>query len=324
MGDSAGDGEYVSCRLHPLMKISIVTSLYRSSPYVREFYDRHLACIKKLGIDYEFVFVDDGSPDDSAAKVETLMTTEPNIKLISFSRNFGQQAAMLAGLEGATGDWVYAVDSDLEEPPENILPMMEILRGDPKADVVYGVLEQRTGGLVRAVFGKAFYVLLDLLSSVRVPHDQAWQRIMSRRYVNALLLYRESETLFAGIMTLTGFKQIPFQISKTYKGQSSYSFSKRLILALNALISFSSRPMIFICLLGLGATLISGLAITTLVIAKLTLIQFQAGWASLIASIWCVGGLILTSVGVTGIYISKIFNQVKSRPRYIVRSISQS
>lgn len=302
-------------------KISVVTSLYKSAPYITEFYLRHLACLEKMGVDFEFIFVDDGSPDDSRTAAEALVGRSHRVKLVVLSRNFGQYAAMFAGLAHAGGNYIYALDCDLEEEPENIAQFYDALRKNPDLDVVYGVIHERAGGFFRGVLGRLFFLILDLFSSVKIPPNQGWQRIMTRRYVEALLKYTEVETLPAGLMALAGFNQQPLPISKKYKGSTSYSFQKRFGLAVNSITAFSSRPLALICLFGLGLTALSFLAIVSIVTVKLLGYDFQTGWVSVIASIWCVGGLILFSVGVMGIYLAKVFNQVKGRPLYIVKNI---
>ncbi len=305
-------------------KISIVTSLYRSSPYVDDFYYQHLDCIKKMNVDYEFVFVDDGYPDDAAAKVEALIRKDSKVKLILLSRNFGQYAAMFAGMANAEGDYIYATDSDLEEEPQNIISMYNILMENKDIDVVYGVLKKRDGGIIRGFLGKIFFVILDSLSDVKIPRNQGWQRVMSKRYVKALLQYNEAETLPAGLMILAGFKQHPIIMDKNYKGSTSYTFRKRLRLALNSITAFSAKPLIFIGLLGISITLITFVVLILAIVRKFFVADFQIGWLSIITSIWLIGGIILASVGIIGIYLAKIFNQVKNRPLYIIKSIVKS
>jgi len=305
-------------------KISVVTSLYKSAPYVREFHLRHLQCLQKLGVDFEFVFVNDGSPDDSEMIVRDLIVQSENITLISLSRNYGQHAGMFAGLSHATGNYVYATDCDLEEPPENIETLYRQIKAHPETDVFYCVLKKRSGDFFRNICGKLFYVLLDAISEVKVPHDQAWQRLMTKRYVEALLKYTEVESLPSGLMMLAGFDQKPIEIEKQFKGISSYTPRMRLRLAVNSITSFSSKPLVFVGMFGLIVTASAFLLLTVTVIRKLLVTDYQAGWVSLIGSIWCIGGMILSSVGIVGVYLSKIFNQVKSRPLFIVKEIVSS
>lgn len=305
-------------------KISIVTSLYKSAPYVREFHSRHLQCLQRLGVNFEFIFVNDGSPDDSETIVRDLIARSQNITLISLSRNYGQHAGMFAGMSHATGNYIYATDCDLEEAPENIEILYREIKADPATDVFYCVLKKRSGDFFRNICGKVFYVLLDAISEVKVPHDQAWQRIMTKRYVDALLKYTELETLPAGLMMLAGFNQKPIEIEKHFKGISSYTPRMRLKLAINSITSFSSKPLVFVGIFGLVVTASAFLLLTFTIIRKLLVTDYQAGWVSLIGSIWCIGGLILSSVGIVGVYLAKIFNQVKSRPLFIVKEIVSS
>jgi len=305
-------------------KISVVTSLYNSAPYIKEFHSRHLQCLERLGVHFEFIFVNDGSPDSSEAIVRDLVASSKNVTLISLSRNYGQHAGMFAGLSHATGNYIYATDCDLEEPPENIELLYRAIKTDPKTDVYYCVLKQRRGDFFRNVCGKLFYILLDVISEVKVPHDQAWQRIMTKRYVEALLRYTEVETLPAGLMMLAGFHQKPIEIDKHFKGTSSYTARMRLKLAINSITSFSSKPLIFVGVFGLFVTASAFLLLAFTITRKLLVADYQAGWLSLIGSIWCIGGLILSSVGIVGVYLSKIFNQVKSRPLFIIKEIVSS
>jgi putative glycosyltransferase len=305
-------------------KISIVTSLYRSADYIDEFYARHLACIRQMNLNYEFVFVDDGYPDGAIIKVKELIKKDDNVKLVIFSRNFGQYPAMFAGMANSEGDFIYTTDSDLEESPENILLLYDAVRQDPEVDFVYGVVNERKGGIIRAIFGGVFYKAIRWSTDIDIPKNISWQILMTKRYVESLLLYNEVETLPAGLMVLTGYKQVPIPIEKSYKGSTTYTFKKRLKLALNSVTAFSSKPLIFIGLLGLGITFISFIGILVAIIIKLFFINYQSGWISIVLSIWMTGGLILSSVGITGIYIAKIFNQVKGRPLYIIKSIINS
>jgi putative glycosyltransferase len=231
---------------------------------------------------------------------------------------------MFAGLTYATGNYVYATDCDLEEPPENIERLYRNIKSDPGCDVYYCVLKSRSGDVFRNLCGKLFYLLLDVFADIKIPHDQAWQRIMTRRYVQALLQYSEIESLPAGLMALAGFTQRPVEIEKHFKGTSSYTLGKRLTLAINSIASFSSKPLILVGVAGFIITAFAFVLLTATLIRKLTIADYQAGWVSLIGSIWFIGGLILTSVGIVGIYLAKIFNQVKNRPLFIVREIQSS
>jgi putative glycosyltransferase len=304
-----------------MQKISIVTSLYKSSNYISDFYNSYVAYLRQLNVDYEFLFVDDGSPDDSANKVKELIQKDNKVKLILFSRNFGQYQAMFAGMATATGDLIYTSDCDLEEPPGNLIVFYNKMQQNPDTDFLYGVVKERKGGLIKSYFGGLFLKILRWSSDVDIPQNMSWQIIMKKKYVDALMRYNEAETLPAGIMMLTGFKQDSILIDKSYKGSTSYTFNKRLKLAFNSITAFSSKPLVFIGLVGIFITIISFFTIIVAIILKLLFFNFTSGWISVILSIWFMGGLILSSIGIVGIYIAKIFNQVKNRPLYIIKSI---
>jgi putative glycosyltransferase len=275
-----------------------------------------------MDVAYEFVFVDDGSPDDSAQRVREIIKGDSNVKLVLFSRNYGQYPAMFAGIGQATGDYIFTSDSDLEEDPENLIEFYN--KGTTEnIDFLYAVTRKRDGGLIRNFFGKLFYMFMQWGANINIPENMSWQILMTRNYANGLLMYKESETLPAGLMMLTGFKQDYVMIDKTYKGSTSYTFRKRLNLAFNSITAFSSKPLLFIGIFGISITIISFL-IAIIALVMRYYIDYQIGWISIILSIWLVGGFLLSSIGVIGIYLAKIFNQVKNRPLYIIKEIIQN
>jgi len=228
---------------------------------------------------------------------------------------------MFAGMGNANGDLIFTSDSDLEEPPENLVDFYSRVKQNPGIDILYAVVRKRDGGIVRNFFGSLFYKFMRWGTDVQIPENMSWQIMMTRSYVNALMLYNEAETLPAGLMMLAGFNHDSILIDKTYKGSTSYTFSKRLKLAFNSITAFSSKPLIFISIIGISITFLSFIGIIIAIILKLFFINYRSGWVSLLLSIWFMGGLILSSVGIIGIYMAKIFNQVKGRPLYIIKTI---
>jgi len=305
-------------------KIAIATSVYKSQNFINEFYQRILNSILELGLDYEFIFVNDGSPDDSASVIEEIARKDSKVSLVNLSRNFGQYPAMFAAMCHACSsspDYVYISDIDLEEAPENIISFYKTIKDNKDIDVVFGVVKARKGGIIKKYFGRLFFVLLNKFSDYEIPKNQAWARLMSYNYVKSLLEFQEAETLPAGLMYITGYKQQSFLIEKPYKGTTSYSFFKRFNAAVSAITSFSSKPLLYITFLGALTQIISLIFVLYIIISKIIIPDTQAGWSSLIASIWLVGGMIIFCIGVVGIYLAKVFNQVKKRPLYIVKSI---
>jgi putative glycosyltransferase len=314
LDDSAGSAERRGCAL------SIVTTLYRSVPFLPEFHRRMTAEARKLTDDYEIVYVNDGSPDASLELALELAQTDPHVRTVDLSRNFGQHKAIMTGLEYAHGDRVFLLDVDLEEEPELLTLFDQTMRTE-QADVVYGVQRERQGTWFKRWAGQAFYRLFEALSTYPVPSNPLNARLMTRRYVDSLLLHRERELYLAGLWAMTGYKQVPQSVIKHSRGSSSYTLTRRLTVTLNALLSFSNRPLIFIFVLGAVIMSLSGVAAATLIVRRLFDSEFLMGWASLIVSIWLLGGMTIFCLGIMSMYLSRIFIETKARPYSIVRQV---
>ena len=189
------------------MRLSIVTTLYRSARHLDEFHARVSAAAARVTPDYEIVLVNDGSPDDSLAVALKLLEHDDRVRIIDLARNFGHHKAMMTGLAEARGDLVFLIDSDLEEAPELLTEFAEAIQ-DGQADVVYGVQDRRRGGLVERLSGWLFFRLFNLLSEQQIPENLVTVRLMTRRYVSALVSHRERKMMIAGLWALTGFNQI--------------------------------------------------------------------------------------------------------------------
>ncbi len=307
--------------------LSVVTSLYYSSEYVPEFIERCLATFEDLGIkDVEFIFVNDGDTDDSVDLIRRnyIDTDQAKIKLVELSRNFGHHKALVTGLRFAEGDLVYMIDVDLEESPEMIKSFFEVMNKDKSLDVVYGVQKTRKGNLFERLSGRAFYKLFDILADIQYPHDTTSARLMRRRYVDAILQYPEKELELWGVFVLAGFNQLGVEVIKTSKGKTTYSLKKKLNMAVQTITSFSNKPLFLIFVTGLIIFGMSCLGFVYIVIQKVIYGDEIAGWASVVGSIWLIGGVIMSSIGVVGIYLSKIFLEVKNRPLVHIKSVYQS
>ena len=302
------------------MRLSIVATLYRSARHLEEFHARVSAAAARVTPDYEIVLVNDGSPDDSLTVALNLLGHDHRIRIIDLARNFGHHKAMMTGLAEARGDLVFLIDSDLEEAPELLTEFVEAIQ-DGQADVVYGVQDRRRGGLVERLSGWLFFRLFNLLSEQQIPENLVTVRLMTRRYVSALVSHRERKTMIAGLWALTGFTQIASTIAKGAKGNTAYSFTHKVSLLVDSITSFSDRPLILIFYLGLAIGGTSSLAAVYLVVRRLFFGVALPGWPSLIVSVWMLGGLMLICLGIIGIYLSKIFIETKQRPYTIVRQI---
>lgn len=296
--------------------------MYKSAPHLEEFCRRICSTAELLTADFELILVNDGSPDDSLDIAVRLHQRDQRIIVIDLSRNFGHHKAIMTGLAHARGDRVFLIDSDLEEEPE-LLPRFWTAYEQQDADVVFGVQSARKGNIFERISGAAFYRLFNWLSNHPVPENLITARLMSQRYVQALLRHRESELFLGGVWAITGFNQVPLVVTKHSHGTSTYSLVHRLRLFVNALTSFSSRPLLLIFYMGAAIFFVSSLAALTLIVARLFFLPFETGWPSLIVSIWMIGGLMIFCLGVIGIYLSKVYTETKRRPYTIIRHIYQ-
>ena len=303
------------------MKLSIVATLYRSSPYLQEFYERCSETAKKLiGEDYQIILVNEGSPDDSLDRSVKLCEQDSHIKVVDLSRNFGHHKAMMTGLQYADGELVFLIDSDLEEEPEWLLSFAKALVAE-QCDVVFGVQQRRKGKGFERLTGQWFWRLFNLMTGLQLPENITTARLMSRRYVDALLIHREREVFIAGLWHITGFKQVPQTIQKNSIGATTYTLRRKISLFVNSITSFSNAPLISIFYLGLVISLVAVAYIGYIFFNWLFVSKPLSGWTSMMASIWLLGGLIMSSIGVVGIYMSKIFSETKQRPYTIVRQV---
>ena len=302
------------------MKLSIVTTLYHSENYIEEFCRRaSVAAENFAGEDFEIIFVNDGSPDDSLDKSVALASVDHHVIVIDLSRNFGHHNAMMAGLSHAVGDYVFLIDSDLEEEPEWLADFSTRMH-DGKFDVVFGVQKTRKGKWFERVSGEIYYWILSWLLSIEHPKNITTARLMTRRYVRALLLHEEREIVISGLWLLTGFKQSQYSVHKKQGSRSTYSFRRKISHLINVVTSFSSRPLILIFATGMVILGVLILYLSFLLIRRFFFLAPLDGWTSIMASIWLLGGITISFIGVIGIYLSKLFTEVKRRPTYIVKN----
>lgn len=303
------------------MKLSIVATLYQSAPYIKEFYHRASAAAAQLvGNEYEITLVNDGSPDNSLDLAICLSQSDPHVIVIDLSRNFGHHKAMMTGLSYARGNHIFLIDSDLEEEPEWLLTFSQQMEQE-QCDVVYGVQRQRKGDLFQRWSGQLFYYLFQVLTGLSLAENIVTARLMTRRYVDALLRHQERELMIAGLWFITGFDQRPQTIKKLSTSETTYTFRSKISLFVNSITSFSTAPLIGIFYTGIAISLLAAGYAAYLIVSWLFFVQPLSGWTSVMASIWLVGGLIILFVGIIGIYLSKIFLETKQRPYTIVRQV---
>jgi len=306
------------------MKISVLTTLYYSENYIQEFYDRTLTCLKQMQVEYEFIIVDDGSPDNSLKVAIGLIQKDKNVKVIELSRNFGHHQALLTALSQATGDWIFLIDSDLEEAPELLLVYWSELQKEPDIDVIYGVQKQRKGNWFERFSGRWYYKFFSMISDIDYPADTLTARLMKKDYVKAVLLYPEREMDLWCLFQMAGFKQKAMVVTKASKGSTTYTFTKKFKIALKTITSVSHKPLYLIFYVGFFMTSFSFLYIVKVLWNYFAYNDKIEGWTSIVISIWAIGGIIIFCIGIIGIYLAKMFSEIKQRPRSIIRKIHHS
>jgi putative glycosyltransferase len=302
--------------------LSVVTMLYHSEPYVREFHRRMVAAAEGVTSSFELIYVDDGSPDEAAGIAKELAATDARVTVVELSRNFGHHQAAVAGLQYARGVRIFIIDVDLEEQPEWLARFWQELERE-RADVVFGVNARRRAAGWRRYPGGAFWQLFNALSETKVPVNPCTVRLMVRRYVDALLSLPDRNLFLAGSYAWLGFKQVACLVEKTARPtRSSYSLRRMVELFLDAITSFTSYPLRLIFVAGLAISTTAVAAGVVLIIRKLANpAAISLGWPSIMVSVWFLGGTVIAFLGVIGLYLSKIFNETKGRPLYVVRDV---
>ncbi len=303
------------------MKLSIVTTLYLSSPYIDDFCRRTKDVARQFaGDDYEIIMVNDGSPDNSLEKAVHQSEQDFHLTVVDLSRNFGHHRAIMTGLGYASGEHVFLIDSDLEEDPEWLQQFSEQMDRE-KCDVVYGMQKKRKGGWFERFSGKVFYRTFNALSGLEMPKSWVTARLMTRRYIDALLQHQERELTIGGLYLLAGFEQRPCIIEKHDTSQTTYTLGKKIAVFVNEISSLSDKPLVTIFYSGITIFL-SAAAYTFYLVAKWLFFSTPlSGWTSVMASIWLLGGLMISFIGIIGIYLSKVFLEAKQRPITIVRQV---
>lgn len=272
------------------MRLSIVATLYQSASYIEEFCRRAGEVARQLvGDDYEIVLVNDGSPDSSLDVAVRLTQSDSHLVVVDLSRNFGHHKAMMTGLSAARGERVFLIDSDLEEEPEWLASFAAQMQLDA-CDVVYGVQAARRGGVFEQITGQLFYKLFRVLTGIVQPSNIVTARLMTRRYVDALLMHQERELNIGGLWVITGFRQSQQRVQKHATSPTTYSLSRKFSHLVNAITSFSSLPLVFTFYSGLMISVSALVYIVYLSLRYLFVAAPPSGYTSIIASIWLFSG----------------------------------
>jgi polyisoprenyl-phosphate glycosyltransferase len=297
--------------------LSVVAPVYNEQDSLPEFHRRVTSALD--GLEFELVLVNDGSTDHSAEMLERLAAGDPRVKVLHLTRNFGHQPALTAGLDHATGDAVVMLDADLQDPPEVILEMLEKWRSG--VDVVYAVRTDRDGeSFFKLKTASLFYKLFDRLSSVPLRHNSGDFRLLDRGALDALLSLRETSRFLRGMTIWIGYTQasVGYHREARFAGETKFTAQRMLRFSIDALSSFTNRPLQLATLFGFGISSIAFLAIPVVIILKITG-HYLYGFSTVEITMLLLGGIQLITIGVIGEYIGRIFDEVKGRPLYLLQ-----
>ena len=307
-----------------MKKISVVIPMYYEEEVVKECYSKMTEVLQKINeYDYELICVDDGSRDKTLRILEQLAVNDEKLKVISFTRNFGHQCAVAAGLKYASGDVVVIIDADLQDPPELIPEMLKLW--EQGNEVVYGKRKKREGESAFKLFtAKIFYKTLNALSDVDIPRDTGDFRLVDRKVIDVMNSMPEHNKFLRGLWGWIGFKQVPYEYERKERvaGKTKYPLKKMLKLASDGIIGFSTKPLKIVGLLGIISIFISiAILIYSLISYAYGLDNLTVGWTSIMVTITLFSGVQLFSIWIMSEYIGRIYDESKRRPEYIVEKL---
>lgn len=305
------------------MLLSVIIPCYNEELVVQETYKQLTEVMKRTNMDYELIFINDGSRDRTI-ELLTLLAEEDNaVKVINFARNFGHQCAVTAGINHCHGDLAVIIDADLQDPPEVILDMLEIQQKE-SANVVYGVRKSREGeSWFKLVTAKWFYRILNKLSDVQFPVDTGDFRLIDRQIIDHFNNLHEKNKYIRGLISWMGYKQVPcyYERKERFAGETKYPLKKMLKFATTGLLAFSKKPLKLAEWLGIISVMVSLIyAIVILILKLVNPSTFVVGWTSIILITIFFGGVQLLTIGILGEYIGNLFDEAKDRPEYIVKN----
>lgn len=301
------------------VNLSIVVALYYEEDCVEEFVNRVNEVLSAESLKYEFVFVDDGSRDQTVPIVKELAKQHSNIRLVCLSRNYGKEVAITAGIEHATGQFLMMMDVDLQDPPDRIMDFYRKIQEG--YDLVFGVRIERSDSLLNRAFSRVFWALLNGLTGLEIPVGVAVMRIFSRAFAREFLRFPERVRFIEGLFMSIGMRMttLPVENNPRFAGSSKFNFKRRLKLAVNAILAFSNRPVELATGLGVGLLGIAMIAGLWLVVRKMFWGVGLLGWTSTITFILFMGSVQIILLGIIGAYVGRIYQEVKARPIYSVQ-----
>ena len=303
-----------------MKKISIIIPCYNEQEAVPLFYTESMRVLKELNYEYELIFVNDGSKDQTLAAIKDLCAADPHVVYLSFSRNFGKESAMLAGFHAASGDFVTIMDADLQDPPSLLPQMLKILEEGEYDSVATRRFSRDGEPMIRSWFARKFYQLINRISDADIVDGARDFRLMKKEMVRAILSMNEYNRFSKGIFGWIGFRTywLSYQNVERAAGTTKWNFWKLSKYAIDGIINFSQTPLSIASWFGISMTFFSFAALMVIIIRRLVFGDPVVGWASTVCIMIFIGGLQLFCLGIIGQYIAKIYMEAKHRPHYII------
>lgn len=301
-------------------KLSIIVPCYNEEEGIIYFYNELQKVMKKMKVSLELIFVDDGSSDKTMELIKKL-SKDKKVKYISFSRNFGKEAAMLAGLRFASGDYVTVMDSDLQDPPSLLPSMLKFIKEDGYDIVGTRRVTRKGEPPIRSFFARCFYKIINRMSKIEMVDGARDFRLMTRQVVNSILMLKEYNRYSKGLFSFVGFKTkwLEYENIERAKGESKWSFWKLFIYAIEGIVSFTTAPLTIAAIIGIIFCLIAFVMIIVIIVKTLVFGDPTSGWPSLVCIIFMTNGIELLCIGIIGEYIAKMYLETKNRPIYIIK-----
>ena len=310
-------------------KISVVVSCYNEEKALPLFY-QEMERVRKEDfegiVEFEYIFVNDGSKDNTLKIIKELNQKDPKVRYISFSRNFGKEAAMYAGLEAAEGDYVTLMDADLQDPPALLKQMYDAIKNEGYDSVGTRRVTRKGEPPIRSFFARMFYKIINKMSNIEMVDGARDYRLMKRQVVDSIISLKEYNRYSKGLFSFVGFdtKWIEYENVERVAGETKWSFWKLFKYALEGITAFSTTPLIFSSIVGLIFCLVAFIAIIFIIVKTLVYGDPTAGWPSMACIIVFVSGIQLFTIGIIGQYLSKTYLEVKKRPIYIIKETEKA
>ena len=305
------------------MKISLIIPCYNEEENVNLFFQECTKVLNKTNYEFEYIFINDGSKDNTLKEIKKLINenAEANIRGISFSRNFGKEAAIIAGLKKCMGDYATIIDADLQQDPKYIIEMLQFLENNPEYDSVACYQEKRKESKILSSFKSMFYYFINKLSEVPFHKDASDFRLFNRKVITALTSMDEYFRFSKGLFSWIGFNTyyMPYQVKERLHGKTSWSFKSLFKYAINGIINFSTVPLKFATVIGVVSFIISIIYAIIIVIQKIAIGINISGYATIVCLILLFGGLQMIFLGIIGEYLGKTYIETKKRPLYIIK-----